>query len=120
VKIGIGIGAAALLFIGVKALSGPKSFTPNAPRRRGRKSRRVGASVVARLGRTKPPKGYPKKRSAYAWPEGYLYPINNRPRVRTAAARFGKHKRRYPTAVRAKIAHRIDAAKRRFHIGEYR
>ncbi|MDD1678141.1 MAG: peptidoglycan-binding protein [Methanomicrobiales archaeon] len=135
VKVGIGIGAAALLFIGVKALGGPKSFTPNAPRRRRRRTdaeawkwihskatstRKRMAAAVEKYGRTHPPKGYPKKRSAYAWPEGYKYPINNKQRVRNAASRFGKHKRRYPPAVRAKIAHRIDMAKRRFHIGEYR
>lgn len=72
------------------------------------------------IGRTAPPKGYPRKRSAYGWPEGYMYPLDTKKRARSAASRFGKHKRRYPAGMRATIAKRLDAAKRRFHIGEYR
>lgn len=109
-KIGIGVGVAAVLALGIYAAVGvkPKAATPNR------------AKPKPRTCRKKPPKGYPKKRSAYALPECFMYPLNNKARVRTAAARFGKHKRRYPPAVRGKIAARLDRAKRKFHIGEYR
>ena len=110
-KIGLGVGVAAVLALGIYAamggMSGTKTATPNR------------AKPKPRTCRSKAPKGYPRKRSAYALPECFMYPLNNKKRVRTAAARFGKHKRRYPPAVRGKIARRLDAAKKKFHIGEY-
>lgn len=137
VKVGVVVGSIALAMIGVRAIRTKTSYTPNKSRKRPA-SRRKNVSkrkpsakeqkdarkrtdyAVEEFGRSRPPKGYPKKRSAYAWPEGWKYPINNKQRVRNAASRFGKHKYRYPPAVRAKIARRIDMAKKRFRIGEYR
>ena len=49
-----------------------------------------------------------------------MYPVHDRPHVRKAAQRFGKHRLSYSPAVRKKIAAKIDQAKRRFGIGEYR
>lgn len=72
------------------------------------------------IGRAAPPKGYPRKRSKYGWPAGYMYPLDTKRRVRSAASRFAKHRRRYPARMRATIAKRLDAAKRRFRIGPYR
>jgi len=107
-KIGLGVGVAAVLALGVYAAmgGGAKTATPNRAKPKPRC-------------RSMAPKGYPKKRAAYALPECFMYPLNNKKRVRTAAARFGKHKRRYPPAVRGRIARRLDAAKKKFHIGEY-
>jgi peptidoglycan hydrolase-like protein with peptidoglycan-binding domain len=121
VKIGIGVAVAALLGLGIyAATSKPKAATPNARRHRprGRKSRCAITGV--RTCRCKPRKGYPRRRSAYALPECWMYPLTSRAKVRNAASRFGKYKHRYAPAERAKIAARIDRAKRRFHIGEYR
>ncbi len=129
---GIVIGAGAVIVGALYFFTKKSSYRPNAPRRKNKKyTRRTKgkltlkqylpiAAFAIKHGRTKPPKGYPKKRSQYAFPEGYMYPINTRQRVRTAASRFGKYKRRYPAAVREKIAKRLDAAKRHFGIGEYR
>jgi hypothetical protein len=77
-----------------------------------------------------PPKSYRKlgatKRSDYAFPECFKYPIkmkvtkHTKAHIRTAASRFGKHKARLPPAIRAAVAKRIDAAKKQHHIGPYR
>lgn len=62
--------------------------------------------------------GY-RRASQFAWPAGLMYPIDDAKHVRLAASRFAKWKRRYPANMRKTIASRIDAAKRRFGIGEY-
>jgi len=77
-----------------------------------------------------PPKSYRKlgatKRSDYAFPECFKYPVKmkgpkqTKAHIRTAASRFGKHKNRLPPAIRAAVAKRIDAAKKQHHIGPYR
>lgn len=123
--------AAALVVVGGAAyLLSRKSYTANKAAKRRRstgmprwiKGYPSGSFSTAGVStcRAKPPKGYPRARAKYALPECFMYPLDTRKRVRTAASRFGKHKRRYAPAVRAKIARRLDAAKRRFGIGEYR
>lgn len=77
-----------------------------------------------RIGRARAPKKYRKlgavRASQYAWPQGYMYPIHDAKHTRAASARFAKWKRRYPKYMQRVIAKRIDTAKQRFHIGEYR
>lgn len=127
-----GLVGGALFAVGLAIYAAKRSYTPNRRHRRYRpnRSRRRGGSggskrsACAMKGvktcRCKPPKGYPKRRSVYALPECWMYPLDNKKRVRTAAARFGKHKRRYPKSVQRRIAGKIQAAKRRFRIGEYK
>ena len=94
--------------------------TPN-PRKTGKRRPKSRCAITGvRTCRCKPPKGYPKKRSAYALPECWMYPLTTRAKVRNAASRFGKYKHRYAPLERAKIERRIDRAKQKFHIGEYR
>lgn len=97
------------------------AMTPNY---RGASKKRRYARVIReglpKTCRTKRRKGYPKKRSKYALPECMMYPLRTKKEVRNAASRFGHWKWKYSPTVRAKIAHRIDRAKKRLKIGEYR
>lgn len=125
VKVGLVGGVLVLAALGaMAATSKPKGYTANKARRRRSRKASPKSGSCRKKGvkgcRCKPPKGYPKKRSQYGLPECFMYPVNTKKRTRTAAARFGKHARRYPKRTRATIRRRIDAAKRRFHIGQYR
>lgn len=129
-KVGIGVGALALLggaayFFLRKA---PAKATPNKRRRR-RPCSCVGPCACARANmaaakrpttcRKSRPKGYPTDKSLYALPECWMYPLDSKKHVRAAASRFGKYKRRYSPEARAKIAAAIDRAERRYGIGKY-
>jgi len=124
VKVGLVGGVLVLAALGaMAATSKKKTYTANKRRSRSRKASPKSGSCRkkgVKGCRCKPPKGYPRKRSAYALPECFMYPVNTKKRTRTAAARFGKHARRYPKRVKATIRQRIDRAKKRFHIGQYR
>lgn len=129
------VGGALVVVAGVAALSGggkkrtASSYTPNR-RTRGRKMRRNlrgarrkaaqrrarGGKVVKlkggrRFGRGIPAKKYRKKgfvrKSQYAWPAGYMYPIGDYKHCKSAVSRFQKHKVRYPPRVRKVIAHNL-------------
>lgn len=80
---------------------------------KGQKKRRFGHHI--------PPKKYRRmgavRRSQYAWPAGYKYPVHSAKYTRAAASRFAKHKTDYPMSVRRTIAKRINQAKRKFGIG---
>jgi hypothetical protein len=68
--------------------------------------------------------------SDYAYPACFMYPIRfhgkggkvkvptTKKHIRTAAARFGKWKGRYPKTTRSQIGRRIEAAKRQYGIGQ--
>lgn len=106
----MGVGAAAVVAVGVLAfLLGKKrrDYKPN-----------------QKACRLSPPKKYRKigatKRSDYALPDCFMYPITDPTHVRAAASRFGKYKDRYSKATQRKIQKRIDAAERKFGIGKYR
>lgn len=129
-------GVAAALFGVVKLVqyvrkpAAPPRMTPNARRGRGRRRRSHGrrGRIISfhgrRLGRTKAPARYRRlgftKPSQYAWPTGFMYPVGNAKYTRAAASKFAKWRHRYPPKMQHTIATRIDAAKRRFRIGEYR
>ncbi len=74
-----------------------------------------------RWGRETPAKKYRRKgivrRSQYAWPAGYMYPVATAKYCRAAASRFGQNKKRYPMNVRRTIAKNINKCKKRFGIG---
>ena len=95
-----------------------QSMVPNY-RRAPRKAKRRAKAKLPKTCRVKRPRGYPADRSKYGLPECMMYPLATKKDVRAAASRFGKYKGRYSAPVRTKIAHRIDAAKRRFGIGQY-
>jgi hypothetical protein len=59
-----------------------------------------------------PPKGYPTKRSQYAIPESYTFPIDSAKRVRSAMAYFTKHSFRNSDQKRRAASRIIRAAKK--------
>lgn len=124
VKVGLVGGLIVLAGLGVMAATSKPSYTANKARRRRRKSGSPKSGSCRKKGvkgcRCKPPKGYPKRRSQYGIPECYMYPLDTKRRTKSAAQRYGKHKRRYPKRVRADLGRRLDAAKKRFHVGQYR
>lgn len=88
----------------------------------GGKVRTVGKGKRRRpFGHTLPPKKYRRmgavRKSQYAWPSGYAYPIHDRKHVRAALTRFSQYKSDYPKDVRRTIAKRLNMAKKRFGIG---
>jgi hypothetical protein len=102
---------------------------------RGRPHRCSSLKTRIKTCRCSPPKKYRQKgataRSDYAFPECWMYPIRFRAgrkvrvrltkkHIRVAAGRFGKHSRRYPIAVRRRIAKNIQKAKARYGIGAAR
>ena len=130
-KAGIGIGVIALLG-GAAYLLTRKTSTKATPNKR--RKRRAACKCAGPCGCAKPnmaasqrpktcrksrPKGYPRNKGLYALPECWMYPLDSKKHVRAAASRFGKYKRRYSPAARAKIAAAIEAAERRFGIGKY-
>lgn len=129
-KVAMGVGGLALVggLIYFAVLRKPAAkMTPNKARGGKRAAKKrisslkpLPSSQRPKTCRARRPKGYPTSRGQYALPECWMYPLDTKKHVRTAAARFGKHKRRYSKQARAKIAKRIDLAKRRFHIGQYR
>lgn len=124
-KVAIGVGGLALLgsvvYFAVVKKPAPRAAVAPGYQANKRSSRKyIHASKLPDTCRTHRPKGYPTSKALYGLPECWMYPLDNKKNVRAAASRFGKHKRRYSKAVQAKVAKRIDAAKRRFRIGEYR
>jgi hypothetical protein len=73
------------------------------------------------FGRTAPLKKYRKKgwvrRSQYAWPDGYMYPVGDAKHCRNASSRFAQNKSAYPMSVRRTIAKNINKCKKKFGIG---
>lgn len=112
-RLGLLVAAGLVGCLVAYGMPAKKTYTPNRSRSRSR-------ARLPETCRSGPPKHYPKDRRKYALPECWMYPVHDRPHVRKAAQRFGKHKARYSVAIRKKIAKRIDQAKRRFGIGEYR
>lgn len=108
---GVGLVALVAALAAGKKKSAPSSYRPN-PRK---------AKMANVPHRKTAPKRYRKtgatKRSDYAWPKGFAYPIHKAKYVRAALGRFGKYKSRYPSAVRRTIAKRLNMAKKRFSIG---
>ncbi|MHC4984855.1 MAG: peptidoglycan-binding domain-containing protein [Planctomycetota bacterium] len=74
-----------------------------------------------RWGRLQPAKKYRRRgmvrKSQYAWPDGYMYPVASKKFCKAAASRFGQNKKRYPMHVRRTIAKNINKCKKRFGIG---
>lgn len=86
-----------------------------------------------RWGHTIPPKEYrtqgATRKSDYAWPDGYKYPLvfrrsdgtvnvaKSQRHVRSAATYFARYKQKYPPRVRREIASNINRAKKRFDVG---
>lgn len=97
-------------------------FTPNRSVKRRAKTCQVAPSVPSC--RCEPPKKYRKtgatRRSDYAFPECFMYPIHKPQYVRTAASRFGKFSDNIPTLFRGKVKKRIRQAEKKFGIGEFR
>ncbi len=64
------------------------------------------------------PKGYPTKRSAYAVPQEYRYPLNTKKRVRAAIAYFSRpaYARRYTKSEQLTIWKRMVRAAKRYKI----
>lgn len=133
-------GAGALLAVALLGAFAGKKKSPMTPnRRRRRRARRnlrgfmkrryakAGVMTVGRgrrrrrFGHLIPPKKYRRKgavrKSQYAWPSGYAYPIYDKKHVRAALTRFSRYKRDYPPTVRRTIARSLNRAKRRFGIG---
>jgi len=63
-----------------------------------------------------PPKGYPGKRSLYADPNNYKYPIDTEKHVRAAIVYFSKHKGQYSPDEQKTMWKRIIRAARKFGI----
>ena len=124
-KVAIVAGGIGVLATAGYLAMGRGSYKPNPGRRRKRRRAKACAALKS-VGtcRCGPPKKYRRlgatRRSQYALPECFMYPIMDARHVRTAASRFGKYRRRYPKHVQQTIARRIDTAKRRFGIGQYR
>jgi LPXTG-motif cell wall-anchored protein len=141
----VGIGAAALLGVGLFLLMRRKhGATPNPRRRRyranrlatayGKSGRRLCSAWKGKVPtcRCTAPKKYRRlgatARSDYAFPECYMYPIRFRAgrkvkarltakHVRNAATRFGRFHKRYPKPVARRIAARIRKAATKYGIG---
>jgi hypothetical protein len=126
-------GAAALGALAWLVFKG-KPMRPN----RAAAPRRADGEVITlpggqRWGHTIPPKEYRAKgatrKSDYAWPDGYKYPLvfrrsdgtvdvgKSRAHVRSAASYFARYKDNYPPRVRREIAKNINKAKKRFDVG---
>lgn len=136
------MGGAAVVVLGLLAMVAgggkkkPQTAQPNRRRYRHNGKKRRAGKRRGRAGcRRTAPKRYRSKgataRSDYAYPECWKYPIRFRKgrkvkrkttvaHVRAAAARFGKHARRYPKPTRRRIAARIRKAEKRYAIGPYR
>jgi hypothetical protein len=133
-KAGIAVGGVALLGGLAWLAFGRDKMRPN----RAAPPRRATGEVItlkdgSRFGHTIPPKEYrtqgATRKSDYAWPEGYKYPLVFRRRdgsvdhaksqrhVRSAASYFARYKDRYPPRVRREIAKNINQAKKRFDVG---
>jgi len=110
------------------ATSKRKAYQPNRRKRRARKNLRRATKVRRRrrapadgkiltlrggrrFGRGIPAKKYRKlgfvRKSQYAWPAGYMYPIGDYKHCKTAVSRYQKYKGSYPPAVRKVIAHNL-------------
>lgn len=146
------VGGVTLAGLFIYATIGSRPMTPNlssAERKRvasakpgatvkvGGKSYKAGKIITLsggdRFGHKVPPKKYrdagAKRKSDYAWADGYKYPLVFRTsagkvkldltqkRIRAAASYFGRNKARYPLHVRKEIARNINRAKRRYGIG---
>jgi hypothetical protein len=118
---GLIIGGAAIAgFMVVSLLTRQPSYqyAPNLVR--GVKRSPSGIPIVKgkRFGRSKPPPRYIRegasKRSDYAYPERFLYRIDDRSHTIHAKGRFEQYKRSYPMAIRREIAGNINKAARRF------
>jgi len=141
-------GAATIGLLAYTLIPEPKRFSPNLRRTkgyrrakparvRGKRSKASPGRIITldsgtRFGHTVPPKRYwemgAKKKSDYAWPTGYKYPLVfrsggkiNRSRtvahIKSAKSFFSRSKKRYPPTVRRAIARNINKASRRFGVG---
>jgi hypothetical protein len=63
-----------------------------------------------------PPKGYPEKRSQYAIPSEYKYPLDTAKHVRAAIVYFTKHRGQYSLDEQKSIWKRIIRAAKKFGI----
>ncbi len=67
---------------------------------------------------TRPAKYKGLARSAFAYPDRWMYPLNTKKRTQAAARFFGQYCDRYPAAMRKTIAANIDKAERKYKIGK--
>lgn len=118
------IGGALVGVVLVAMIAKPKGkrATPNRKRYRpnrkapSRKRKAPTGKIItlkdgSRWGHQTPPKRYRKmgfvRKSQYAWPEGYKYPIGDAKHCRVALGYFARHKSDYPPRVRKVIAHNL-------------
>jgi len=121
------VGGGVLVLGAIAYLVMPKKAAAN-PRRR-RRRRVLDCALVPIPGcKCTPPAKHRRivarrykrriRKSDFALPDCFMYPVYDAQHTRAAAARFSRFGRRYPPSIQREIGRNIDRARRRFGIGE--